>query len=35
MNLKEIKAFFSSYFGGLPILKVFVRNLGIKKHLKN
>jgi len=35
MNLKEIKSFFSSYFGGLPILKVFIRNLGIKRHLKN
>ncbi len=34
MDYGEIKAFFSSYFGGLPILKVFVRNLDIKKHLE-
>jgi len=34
MDYAEIKAFFNSYFGGLPILKVFVRNLDITKHLK-
>ncbi len=34
MDYTEIKALFSSYFGGLPILKVFVRNLDIKKHLE-
>ncbi len=34
MDYGEIKAFFSKYFGGLPILKVFVRNLEIKRHLK-
>ncbi|KKL49788.1 hypothetical protein LCGC14_2312010 [marine sediment metagenome] len=32
MDYTEIKTFFSSYFGGLPILKVFVRNLELKKH---
>ncbi len=34
MDYTEIKAFFSSYFGGLPILKIFVRNLDIAKHLR-
>ena len=27
MNFKEIKAFFSNYFGGLPNLKRAVKNL--------
>ncbi len=32
MDYTEIKAFLSSYFGGLPILKVFVRNLKKNKE---
>ncbi len=34
MDFTEVKAFLSSYFGGLPILKVFVRNLELNKNLK-
>jgi hypothetical protein len=34
MDYTEIKVFLSSYFGGLPILKVFVRNLELNKNLK-